>query len=214
MDKKIDYNSWPRKELFEFFSKASDPTYSVTIRLDVTNLYNYVKNNSISFYLSLVYLCTKAINQVEQFRYTVRNDGIYLLEKRIPSFTDIKKDEEQFHIVTIDIEDDMKHFCEKAHIKSIEQNCFIDYSSEGDNLLYLSCLPWFDLSGKTCEKYTEGQKLKENSIPNISWGKYTEKDGRKELGMCIEVNHCFIDGIHIGKFVSILEESINNLTTL
>jgi len=211
MDKKIDYDTWQRKELFEFFTKAADPTYSVTFRLDVTKLYNYVKSNNLSFYFSLIYLCAKAINQVEQFRYTIRKDGIYLLQERIPSFTDLNKDDEQFHIVTMKCNGDLKSFSENARQKSSNQNSFIDYSLEGDNLIYISCLPWFDLTGKTTEKYSEGQQLKDSFIPNICWGKYIDKDGKKELGMCIEVNHRLIDGVHIGKFVQILEESINNL---
>ena len=35
---KIDLSTWPRAELFRFFSGVSQPFYSVTFRVDVTNL--------------------------------------------------------------------------------------------------------------------------------------------------------------------------------
>ena len=34
---KIDMTTWPRAELFRFFSGVSQPFYSVTFRVDVTN---------------------------------------------------------------------------------------------------------------------------------------------------------------------------------
>ena len=40
---KIDLSTWPRAELFRFFSGVSQPFYSVTFRVDVTNLHAYAK---------------------------------------------------------------------------------------------------------------------------------------------------------------------------
>lgn len=40
---RADYGSWPRQELFAFFSSISDPFYSVSFSLDVSRLYEYVK---------------------------------------------------------------------------------------------------------------------------------------------------------------------------
>ena len=48
---KIDMNTWPRAELFRFFSGVSQPFYSVTFRVDVTNLHAYTKARGISFLL-------------------------------------------------------------------------------------------------------------------------------------------------------------------
>ena len=47
---KIDYLSWPRREIFEFFSPMSDPFYSLTFSLDVTRLYDFVRPRGLSFY--------------------------------------------------------------------------------------------------------------------------------------------------------------------
>ena len=66
--KKIDMKSWERRELYEFFSGMSWPFYSVTFQVDVTEVYQYAKREGLSFYYALVWLCTKACNQVENFR--------------------------------------------------------------------------------------------------------------------------------------------------
>lgn len=98
--KYIDKSIWSRAELFDFFSTVDHPFYSTTFRVDVTQLHKYTKSHGISFYYALTYLVTKAINQVENFRYTIHDGKVALLEERIPSFTDIKKDSEQFGVVS------------------------------------------------------------------------------------------------------------------
>ena len=51
---KIDRSTWPRAEKFGFFSAVSQPFYSVTFRVDVTNLHAYTKQRGLSFYYALV----------------------------------------------------------------------------------------------------------------------------------------------------------------
>ena len=79
---KVDRTHWERAELFEFFSAVSHPFYSVTFRVDVTNLHAYTKARGISFYYALGYLVTDAVNSVVNFRYTIRNGEVWLLDKR------------------------------------------------------------------------------------------------------------------------------------
>ena len=74
----------------DFFQKLSNPIFGVTFSLDVTRLHAYAKAHGISFYYALVFLCTEAINSVEAFHYCERADGLFRLERRIPSFTDLK----------------------------------------------------------------------------------------------------------------------------
>ena len=50
---KIDHSTWPRAEKFGFFSAVSQPFYSVTFRVDVTNLHAYTKQRGLSFYCLL-----------------------------------------------------------------------------------------------------------------------------------------------------------------
>ena len=103
---KIDLAVWPRAELFRFFSAVSQPFYSVTFRVDVTNLHAYARAHGVSFYYALGYLVTDAVNAVENFRYTIRSGEVWLLDERVPSFTDLKPGSQQFHIVTL-------HPCQK-----------------------------------------------------------------------------------------------------
>ena len=204
---KIDLAVWPRAELFRFFSTVSNPFYSVTFRVDVTNLHAYTKAHGISFYYALCYLATDAVNAVENFRYTIRDGEVFLLDGRIPSFTDLKPDSEQFHIVTLPKTSTLDGFCHAAKAKSDAQQSFLDQSGELDDLIYFSCVPWFDLTAATNERDFD----RDDNIPRICWGKYVPADGRETLGMSVEVNHRFIDGYHLGQFYQKLQRAINAL---
>lgn len=204
---KIDLAVWPRAELFRFFSTVSNPFYSVTFRVDVTNLHAYTKAHGISFYYALGYLVTDAVNSVVNFRYTIRDGEVWLLDKRIPSFTDLKPDSEQFHIVTLPKIGTLDEFCCAAKAKSAAQQSFLDQSGELDDLIYFSCVPWFDLTAATNERDFD----RDDNIPRICWGKYVPADGRETLGMSAEVNHRFIDGYHLGQFYQKLQKSIDEL---
>lgn len=205
---RIDYENWPRREIFEFFSAISQPFYSVTFRVDVTRLYDYVKPRGLSFYYALVWLCTRAINSVEAFRVAIEGGKPVLLDERAPSFTDMKKGAENFHIVTMPADmGALEEFCRAAADKSHAQQSFINLTAESGELIYFSCLPWVDLTALTNERDFD----KDDSIPRIAWGRYTEENERKTLGLSLEVNHRLIDGLHIGRFAQELERLISEL---
>ena len=211
MEQKIALSNWDRREIFSFFSGMSNPFYAVTFRQDVTKLYHYVKRHQLSFYYTLIHLCTQAINAVEAFHYVIRQGEVYRIEGRSPSFTDLKSGSECFHIVTVPYMDSMTDFNRAAKRRSVEQTFFLDTRSETDQLIYFSCLPWVDLTAVTNERDLASPAAPDESIPLITWGKYRQVNGRVELGISLEVNHRLIDGVHIGKFAAVLTELIEAL---
>ncbi len=211
MDNVINKSTWPRREIFEFFSGISNPFYAVTFRQDVTELRRFCKERRISFYYALVYLCCKALEDVPAFALRIRGENVVELEKQIPSFTDLKQGSELFHIVTMPCEGSIVEFCEKARAVSSAQNDFIDPAGQGDNLIYFSCLPWMETTAVTNERDLSANGAQDDSIPRLCWGKYTQENGRVYLGMSVEVNHRLIDGVHIGRFAEALTRRIGEL---
>lgn len=207
----IDKKNWKRNEIYQFFSHVSNPFYSVTFKVDVTKLYEYCKSNELSFYYSTVYLVANALNKVENFRYTVRNNEIYLLEKRQPSFTILDKETELFKIITPKLTANVESFNQACKELVEKQQSFISLEDETDELYYMTCLPWLELTGFNDELDILNPAFKEDGIARITWGKYVEENGCKKMGMALTINHCFIDGIHVGKFVEELEKAIKAL---
>ena len=207
----MDLDKWERREAFEFFTGISDPFYMVSFRVDVTDLYAYTKSKGLSFYAGMIWACTAALNETEAFRVMIRDGGPVITDRRDPSFTVLKEGSEQFRVVTMDHIGEIDEFCREAARLSEEQDAFIDMSKESDSLIYYSCLPWIELTAITNERDRNAADAADDSIPRIAWGKYTEEGGRKKLNISIEVNHRFIDGVHIGRFAENLEKQMKAL---
>lgn len=203
---KINPEFWQRKELFDFFSSVSNPFYSVTFRLDVTRLYEFAKEQRLSFYYSLIYLSTNAINSVEAFRYALDGGEPVLLDRRCPSFTDLNPGAENFHIVTMPCDGSIQDFCHAARERSRTQKTFLNQEDTSD-LIYFSCLPWVELTSLTNERDFDP----DDAVPRIAWGKYYNDGSQKILHMSMELNHRFVDGLHIGRFYEALCAGIENL---
>ena len=77
-------------------------------------------------------------------------------------------------------------------------------------MIFFSCLPWVDVTALTNERDFDA----DDAIPRIAWGKFVEENGRWMLGLSLEVNHRFIDGLHIGQFVKALEKSMEELAVI
>ena len=203
-DRLLDRAAWPRREVYDFFSRIDDPFYMVTFQTDVTAVREYTKRNNLSFYYTTVYLCTAACNAVPAFRLAIRGGQVWELEARSPSFTDLHPGSEVFHIVTMPCAGTLAEFCRAAAEKSAAQTAFLDQQGESDALIYFSCLPWVELTALTNERDHDP----DDSVPRIAWGRYTAQDGRLKLGLSLEVNHRLIDGVHIGQFAQALERRI------
>ena len=209
--KAIDMKTWNRREIYEFFLPLSNPFHTITFPVDVTNLYNYKKARGISFYYALCHLCAQAVNSIENFRYTSRGGQVFLLDARIPSFTDMRPGSDLFYYVTPPFCADLDDYCKSAESYSAAQTTFIEASLETDALIYFTCLPELYMTALTLPHNFSDPGELENNIPRISWGKYVEINGRRTLNLTVECNHRFIDGIHVSRFAAELQRRIDAL---
>lgn len=199
--REVDMAQWKRRERYEFFKGLSWPFWSVSFPVDVTGLHRWSHENGLSFYYALVYLCTRALEEVEAFHYKDRGEGIVWHDRLVPSFTDLAPGQEDFHIVTLEAGEDLADFCRRAREMSRAQTAFVDDGAWQDEMVYFTCLPWMPITALSNERELDPI----DSIPRLSWGKYvTDANGRDSLNMTISVNHRLIDGVHVGRFYEAL----------
>jgi chloramphenicol O-acetyltransferase type A len=204
---KIDLLKWDRMNTYNFFIQTDIPRYLMTFHLDVTNFYHYVKKNNYSFYLTFIYFVMHKMNEIENFRYRFIGDEPYLFDSTHPSYTDRIEDTENFKIVTVLLEEDLEKFLEKAKQTSFNQGKeFINLDMEKRaDLVYITSFPW--------AKYTQVSHAhnldKFDAIPKLVWGKFEESNQRLLMPFSIEVHHAFVDGIHVGKLINLLQQKLN-----
>ncbi len=206
----VELNGWKRKAHYEFFSGMDYPQYNVCANVDATALRRYVKSRGISFYHTVVYASTLAANAVEEFRYRRRQDGVVLHDRVHPSFTESIGGDELFSLVTVDVTGGLDEFLERVRERLAVQKDYFgaEYLRGRDDLLYITCLPWVSFT-----HISHTMKLDRiDSVPRLSWGKYFEDGTRTMLPYSVQVNHAFVDGIHIGRFFDALRENFEGLS--
>lgn len=201
----IDKETWPRKAHYDFFAPMSHPFYSLTFPVDVTALRIHAKAAVLPFYPALVFLVTKAMENVDAFLYRDRNGVIVRHDRLVPSFTDLKPGSELFHIVTLDAGEDLADFCRRAKVQSETQTEFITAGPwDQDQEIYFSCVPWFPITALTNERNVDPS----DSIPRVTWGRWEEREGRTWLNLSLELNHRLLDGYHVGQFYQALNDRL------
>ena len=147
MRKEIDINTWDRKEHFEFYSDIATPHYCIAFNIDITKLLKFTRENKISFYYSLIYLCTQSINEIDEFLLETDDNKVYKIDRRVPCFTDLKKGATSFHMVSLPCNGDIIEFATNAR-KESENNPLSVYSLGGlrESQIVFSCIPWADIT--------------------------------------------------------------------
>ncbi|MCD8313523.1 MAG: hypothetical protein LUC24_05120 [Bacteroidales bacterium] len=215
---KIDLNTWSRREQWNNFSKLGFPFYHVSFYLDVTPVRDWAKLHALSFYHSMCWLVTASMNDVENFRYRIRGDEVWLIDKCHPCLTVMRPGSTDFQNLTCKMQPNIGAFCRRA--SSLLEQEWAAPRHEGDFVVgdtdipldqccYLSCLPWINSTEICSERGLDP----DDSIPRVAWGKYINKfrtDRRESLrlNITVDVNHRLIDGYHIGAFARRLEERI------
>ena len=211
MERRIDRNEWNRAAHDALFARLEVPFYSVTWRLDVTDAYAYAKKNGLPFYAVMIWVTMRAVNAVEAFRYELRGDEVWLLDRRNPSYT-YPWDDELFGICGLEWKDGESPEDFAARMKEAEKaNPSPIPTAEADEAghdVYVSSLPWIDY-GHIAQEFPLDNT---DSTPRVIWGKFTEDEtGRKTLSYTVQVNHRLIDGIHLARLNDALIGAINAL---
>ncbi len=201
----IDESTWQRAMHCAIFRNSVEPAFCVTFEVDVTEFKKYVKDNNLSFTMAMVYAVCKCANQVEAFRYRFTDGKVVLFDSIDTAFTYLNKETNLFKVVNVPMMDDLKEYCIQAKKLAEEQKEYFT-GPLGNDVFQCSPMPWVRY---THISHTNSGK-KDNATPLFDWGKYYEKDGRLMMPVSVQAHHSFVDGIHIGEFVNILEEYLSS----
>lgn len=210
--KEINIDNWKRKNHFKFFSGMDYPHFNICFNIDITNFMLLMRERNLPLYYTLVYCSTISANEVEEFRYRMRDDKVVLHDGLTPSFTDMDDDSDLFKMVTVEMRSRLNEFVHDAVSKSSEQKEHFVLSDfkDRDDFIYYTSIPWISFT-----HISHTINLNRNdSVPRISFGKYFEDSMRIWLPYSVQVNHSFVDGIHVGRFKERLEDNLDKVESL
>lgn len=196
----IDESTWERATHCMVFRNSVEPAFCVTFEADVTAFRAYVKDHHLSFTLAMVYAVCHCANQIEAFRYRFVDGKVVLFDAIDTAFTYLNRKTNLFKVVTVPMMDDLTAYCIHAKKVAEEQEAYFT-GPLGNDVFQCSPMPWVTY---THISHTNSGK-KDNATPLFDWGKYDEKDGKLIMPISVQAHHSFVDGIHIGAFVDVLQ---------
>jgi chloramphenicol O-acetyltransferase type A len=203
----LDPANWPRREVFEFFRGFDKPFFNICTRVDVTRMVELLRargGGSVS--LAYLYFALRIANEIEPFRYRLR-DGKVFVHDVIHGGTTVLLPNEAFTLAYFDYVDDFEKFLSDAG-RAIEEVRTGDGAfrprNEDDGRIHFTVLPWISFTSFSHARNSR----QEDSIPKIAFGKFAHENRRILLPISVEVHHALMDGFMVGRYLSRLEESL------
>lgn len=209
MSKMLNLDTWPRREHYEFFRNYDQPFFNVCAKLDVTSTLEFTREHQLSFFLSCLYLATRAANQIDEFRYRLRDGGVVVHDVIHMGSTILYDDRETFGFCYWDYDQGFQPFYQVAEPKFKEARAGkrpLDPADHRDDLIHFTTLPWIHFSS-----FSHARRLiPVDSVPKIVFGQHRTKKWVTEMPVSVEVHHALMDGLHVGRwfeqFSSMLKE--------
>jgi chloramphenicol O-acetyltransferase type A len=202
----LDVTNWPRRRLFEFFRGYDNPYFNVCTRLDVTRLLTLLRRRpGLSVSLTYHYFALRAANEVEPFRYRLR-DGRVLVHEIVHGGTTVLLPNETFAFAYFNYEEDFGKFIGAAQqaVNLVRSGEDVFRPRAGDDMIHFTTLPWVSFTSFAHARKNDPG----DSVPKVAFGKFTEEGGRVLLPISVEVHHALMDGLHVGRYLTRLEEAL------
>ncbi|WP_394758459.1 CatA-like O-acetyltransferase [Flavobacterium sp.] len=206
MKQKLNLDTWNRKEHFLFFKQMEEPFFGITTTIDCTNAYDKAKELNFSFFAYYLHKTLVAVNAIENFRYRIIEDEIYIFDTVDASAT-IMREDKTFGFSLIEYTNNINDFAEitKKEIARIQNTTGLITRDFEENLIHFSALPWLNFTS-----FSHARSFTwPDSCPKISFGKMMDENGKKTMSMSVHVHHGLMDGYHISQFVNLLQELMN-----
>ena len=209
----IDQETWPRREHFDIFREFDHPHISLSVQVDITDLWEKRRQLGASPTTGLVYVLAKAANSVPELRQRIRG-GQVVEHDVIHPVIPVLGSADMFSPCPLFYNACFESFATDAEerIAKAKEHVSLDgwmYDEKAnlkrDDLLSITVIPWLSL---TAFSLTRPSK---DSIPLLSYGKVLRDGDRDKLPISIDFHHGLVDGLHIARFVEFTEEEAKAL---
>jgi len=203
--KRIDMNTYPRRDHFAHFCAMAYPYVGVTVDADVTDLLALCWEKGYSFYLLVLHAVALAADEVPEFRRRIDQGGIIEFDACPTSHTELKPDG-TYAYCTLHHHMPLADYLAKAEAAraAVRENGSIEEEDEVQSMYFISTLPWLHYT-----QLIQPVACSEESNPRFTWGKYQADDkGRMMMPLSVLVHHALADGIHIAKFYEAFDKQM------
>ena len=204
---KIDRSTWPRNEVFKHYFSAIPCTYSLTTKLDITN----VRAKKLRLYPTMLHALTTVVNRHEEFRTAFNEAGeLGVFSDMHPCYTVFHKETETFSNLWTEYTPDRSEFIRRyeADLAAYGDNpAFFGKPDLPKNSFTVSMLPWTTFEGFNLNL----QKGYAYTLPIFTLGKFFLEGDRTLLPVALQVHHGDCDGFHTCRFLNELQALLDGI---
>ncbi|KPK94328.1 MAG: chloramphenicol acetyltransferase [Anaerolineae bacterium SM23_ 63] len=195
--RRINMQTYPRREHFKVFSAFDQPHFNMCANVDLSTFYPAVKRRGFSFTVALVYVISRASNDIPEFRQRIREGEVIEHEIVHPSGT-ILVDEDLFSFCTFDYYEDFSEFAPRAAemIAQVKENLTLKDEPGRDDLLFMTAIPWVSFTSFMHPLHLSPA----DSVPRFAWGKIFEDGEILKMPLSVQGHHALMDGIHVARY--------------
>ena len=156
----------------------------------------------------MIWLLTKAVNQIPEFRTALTDEGVGIYDEMHPSYTIFNKENQTFSAIWTEFHADYNEFLNAYQTDTKKFSLSKQYVPKPDrppNSFDISMIPWFTFTSFNLNVIGDGKYL----LPIFTLGKYFEDNEKRLLPIAMQVHHAACDGYHVGKFVETLQTLIH-----
>ena len=201
----LDLTTWKRRQLYEFFIDYAQPYFNVCTLLDVTNLKALVRERNTKFSLAIHYFGLRIANELEPFRYRLKDGGVFVYDV-IDGGTTVLLPNETFSYAYFGYKRDFQQFIDEmgSAVEQVRNGTGELKPTMRDDVIYHTTLPWISFTSFSHAR-TPGRG---ESIPRFVFGKFVEEHGRLMMPFSVEVHHALMDGIDVGRYLNNFEQAL------
>jgi chloramphenicol O-acetyltransferase type A len=206
MAKYLDMATWSRRELFEFFINYTNPYFNVCTQVDVTQLLELVHDRpGIKTSSAIHYFALRIANEIEPFRYRLKDGKVFVYDV-VNGGTTVLMPNESFAYAYFDYQRNFEKFVSDMSkaVDEIRTSTGPLKPTMRDDVIYHTTLPWISFTSFAHAR-TPGRG---DSIPRIVFGKFSKQGERLIMPISVEVHHALMDGLHVGRYLTRLEEAL------
>lgn len=200
-----------RRDRFEFFEGFEKPLLNITFRLRVPDFRKHCSENGLPPFHFFLYMVTKSLVGIENFRYRIHDGEIILIDKIIPSYTTLSEGN-LFNYTNLEFTSDLKEFIQRSlnarnevlHRTELSNAGFGLSPRELKNHFFITSIPWLDFTAIEHPVY----QFKSSDIPSIAWGRFNDHLEGIEMPFAVQAHHGFVDAYHIHLLSETIQKNI------
>lgn len=210
----IEKENWLRRTHFDLYSGFEFPHVNICVQVDISDLWNRRKALNATLTTALVYVITRAANNIPEFRQRIHGEEV-IEHAVIHPLVTVMGDNDLFGVVTLCYDPDFHTFAIRAEediargkaSASLDEFPHVQHGDfPRDDLLSITILPWLVFSS-----FSITRKPSDDCIPLVALGKVHQLEGRFLLPFFVNFHHALTDGLHVARYIKYIQEEAQYL---